>query len=503
MSILVHICIKYIFMTLCSSYFFVKLLHLPTDKKAVAALITAAVGIGTVTGIARQFATFACIFLMVAMAVVVHQWLFKNALYTTITTTTIAFGCSYVAFLVATVVSTPVTFLLPYALFGKDMIGTEWNDYLCDAAVGVLQPLLAFLLFRIRRLKNGMPFLQRQQVGELGALISMIILLFSALMLTENNSSDQLIALALFVVTIGGVFLYSWWRRHITSGYQEKLREQEQDALRKTIAEQQQELDRLLQNNDAMAQVLHKDNKLIPAMELAVRELLACSTISDEERENAERLLQRLENMSSERSGMVKQYEADSKTLPQTGVAAIDSLTTYFLARSREEQVEFDAAFSASVPFLAEHILAEEPLATITADLLENALIAVRGQHQRHILLQIGIEEQHYVLSVLDSGIPFQPVTLLNAGKQKATTHADTGGSGIGLMSLFEIAASCRASIEIDEQVALGGFTKKVSVRFDNEGAYRLRTDRPEVITTCAARADLQLFPVLKKPAEA
>ncbi len=500
---MIHTCIIYFFKTLCSSYLFVKLLHLPTNKKTVAALITAAVGIGTVTGIARQYATFASIYLMVALTVAVHQWLFKKPLYTTLTTTTIAFGGSYVSFLVATVISTPVTFLIPYAFFGKEMIGTEWNDFLCEVVVGVLQPLLVFLLFRIRRLKNGMPFLQRQQFGELGALISMVIILFFALVLTENNPSDQLVALMLFVVTICGIFLYSWWRRHITRGYQEQLREREQETLRQTVAEQQQELDRLLQNNDAMAQVLHKDNKLIPAMELAVRELLAGSTISDEERENAERLLKRLQNMSSERSGMVKQYEADSKTLPSTGVAAIDSLTTYFLARARDEQVDFDAAFSANVPFLAEHILAEEPLSTITADLLENALIAVRGQEQRRILLQIGIEEEHYVLSVLDSGIPFQAVTLLNAGKQKATTHADTGGSGIGLMSLFEIAASCRASIDIDEQVALGGFTKKVSVRFDNEGAYRLRTDRPEVIAACAAREDLQIFPVLKKPTEA
>ena len=156
---MIHTCIIYFFKTLCSSYLFVKLLHLPTNKKTVAALITAAVGIGTVTGIARQYATFASIYLMVALTVAVHQWLFKKPLYTTLTTTTIAFGGSYVSFLVATVISTPVTFLIPYAFFGKEMIGTEWNDFLCEVVVGVLQPLLVFLLFRIRRLKNGMPFL--------------------------------------------------------------------------------------------------------------------------------------------------------------------------------------------------------------------------------------------------------------------------------------------------------------------------------------------------------
>lgn len=189
---MIHTCIIYFFKTLCSSYLFVKLLHLPTNKKTVAALITAAVGIGTVTGIARQYATFASIYLMVALTVAVHQWLFKKPLYTTLTTTTIAFGGSYVSFLVATVISTPVTFLIPYAFFGKEMIGTEWNDFLCEVVVGVLQPLLVFLLFRIRRLKNGMPFLQRQQFGELGALISMVIILFFALVLTENNPATSL-----------------------------------------------------------------------------------------------------------------------------------------------------------------------------------------------------------------------------------------------------------------------------------------------------------------------
>ena len=72
MSLLIHTCIIYFFKTLCSSYLFVKLLHLPTNKKTVAALITAAVGIGTVTGIARQYATFASIYLMVALTVAVE-----------------------------------------------------------------------------------------------------------------------------------------------------------------------------------------------------------------------------------------------------------------------------------------------------------------------------------------------------------------------------------------------------------------------------------------------
>lgn len=489
-------CVKYFFMALCCSYFFVKLLHLSPSKKAVAATVAGALPIALAISTIRLYADFFSILVMVLLTSLLHQLVYQRPAYTTILTTVVAFGFDYMVFALATL----AMLLACYGLQQLMPDGVLFES-LCFTIVGAAQLFIAFLLFRLRRLKNGMPFLQKQTSGGVGGLISMGILLMASIPLSAQVD-DLYLGLALLGLLLFGFALYGWWRKRLTRGYRDRLRQQEQEALQQTAARQQEEIGRLTAENESMAKIIHKDNKLIPAMELAVRQLLSSFALDDAQRDSAAGLLHRLESMSAERQGVVKQYETAGKRLLETGVAAIDTLTAYFLQKAAADGTAFDVSITASVAYMTEAILSEEQLSTIAADLLENALIAVRGQERRQILLQIGMEKGYYCLAVYDSGIPFEARTLVRAGKEKATTHADTGGSGIGLMTLFELCAACQASFEIDEQIVYSGFTKKVAVCFDGAGAYRLRTSRPDIIQSCSGRPDIQIIPVIVKPAD-
>jgi hypothetical protein len=85
----------------------------------------------------------------------------------------------------------------------------------------------------------------------------------------------------------------------------------------------------------------------------------------------------------------------------------------------------------------------------------------------------MGIADGCFELSIQDSGIPFEAETLANLGLKKTTTHIDTGGSGIGYLTVFEILSESGASLSITE-CATGNyaFTKSIKVRFDGKSKY-------------------------------
>ena len=53
-------------------------------------------------------------------------------------------------------------------------------------------------------------------------------------------------------------------------------------------------------------------------------------------------------------------------------------------------------------------------------------------------------------------------------GKKRVTTHKGEGGSGIGLMTMFEILNKYKASYRLDESPDKDGFTKCVKIILDN-----------------------------------
>lgn len=77
------------------------------------------------------------------------------------------------------------------------------------------------------------------------------------------------------------------------------------------------------------------------------------------------------------------------------------------------------------------------------------------------------------MIDIFDSGVAFEQETLINFGREKTTTHANAGGSGIGLMTVFEILNFYSASFIIEEfSDSDNTFSKKISVKFDNLNQY-------------------------------
>ena len=94
---------------------------------------------------------------------------------------------------------------------------------------------------------------------------------------------------------------------------------------------------------------------------------------------------------------------------------------------------------------------------------------------------------------------------MLDLGLTRHTTHADNGGSGIGLVTTYESLQKYGASFMIEEYEPDSGlFTKKISVTFNNLRQYILLTCRDtDEIAFLKQRADLLVISKTAHPISA
>lgn len=484
------IIIKYAILISCSFYAFLKLLHLRICVRNCFQYIAFLSVILLVVYYLRMYIISVSIIFWVMSLVFFNAKFLKVHLKKALTTTIISIGFSYLAFFIAAI---PSTFIV-YIILGKP--GSMYtNNIISLVLICLIQFALVIMIFRIKRLKNGMPFLIEHGSSELGVYISFTLIL-AATFLGMNKDTELLYIIPLYFAVISGLIVLFWWRKSLSNTYIEKIKAQEIQALQDAIILKGSEIEKLKQHNEELSKIIHKDNKLIPALEYAVRQyLLTAESETDQSALLAKgtMLLTHIENVSKERSGIIKSYESNNQSLVQTGVASVDSLLMYMLQRSREHQIDFNLSLSGSVKYLVENIISEQELNTLLADLIENAIIATKKCMQKNILVHIGIIDNCYSVEIFDNGIPFQTETLSDIGLKPTTTHAGEGGSGIGLMTTFDILKRYGASFSIDTIAANALYTKKVSVCFDRLGQYRIKSDCLEN-TDCSPEHENSVF---------
>ena len=111
-------------------------------------------------------------------------------------------------------------------------------------------------------------------------------------------------------------------------------------------------------------------------------------------------------------------------------------------------------------------------IARLIGDLLRNAIHAVNGLKNKMILLLIvKDEDEHVLIRIYDSGIPFPPYILERFGERGNTTW----GTGNGLADMMDTLKRVHASIEVNTEMAPGDvFTKEICICFDREDRVKI-----------------------------
>lgn len=480
--------IKYFFMALTSFYIFAKLLLIRTSKKDLIIRTGMAILLAIISYYVRLYYAPLNIFLFVSLLTGSVLLLYRKPIDLTVVTSVLASGLSYFAFVLASVTA------MPFGLIGLLINnGQKLSDLMTFLLVGIIQFLLSMIPFRFSRLKKGMPFLKQYGTSDAGVFIS-ISLLSVTPFFNIHTENDVYAALLIFFIGFCGIALLFWWKKQLTKQYKEKLMAEETARLQQKISELETRIEDLVRHNEDLAQVIHKDNKLLPAMEVAVKDMLLFVASSIDDYEKASELLEQITTLSNIRNNVLQRYESSHKVLPKTGILSTDGVIQYLQDRAESLGISFEAAVTGSIKFMAEQIISVADLNTLTADLLENALIAVTEQTAKSILLRLGILDSNYQIDVFDSGCALPEEVLCNLGHKQTTTHANSGGSGIGLMNIWSLMKKYNASFELDETITYSVFTKRVSVCFDGKQEYRIKTNCQERKNICAQRQDIRFL---------
>ena len=284
----------------------------------------------------------------------------------------------------------------------------------------------------------------------------------------------------------------------ITRNYRRKLQQFEMQKLKNELVQKEQEIARLLENNKALAQIIHRDNKLIPAMELAVNTFLQNqNTLSPHQlKEQGLALAAHLQTMSQERKFNLTEYQTNGQPLASTGICAVDAVLQLMYQRALQEQIGYTLRITENIKTTAMQSLSEEDFSHLLADLIENAFIAMSDVTDKKILINLGRMGNHLSVEISDNGQPFSPEIFQDFGLKAHTTHAGNGGSGIGLMDIWKLKKKYRASLVITKYVpGTYSYTKQISLIFDAKKHYIIQTYRRRELGQIRFRDDLYIFP--------
>ena len=413
---------------------------------------------------------------------------FKSTLpKTTLIGSIIAFSTSYGIFLMSGLIL--LTFFAPFYHFP---INVPYFIFLF--LIGITETIFIWILFHTKRFHNGLPFLYNSKFSNLGTLLCLCV--FIAITYIQTHDSPQLwpYTLSTFLLVISLAALIFWWQAQLTKSYLHKLQLLELESLRKELEETTKEMEHLKKQNEELGRLIHKDNKLIPALETAVTDFLSADGDEKNKALGASLILQ-LKELSGNRREILDEVSAARSRHFATGIPALDTLLDYFDRRAEARKMEFTVNIAPNLATYVPSKISSEDITHLLADLLENAIIAVAPCASRKIRLQIYTYRKWFVIELSDTGIPFQENSLLQFGIQQLTTHESSGGSGIGLMDIWKLKEKYHASIHITEYRDTAPFSKRITFLLDHRNQYLIRTWRFEELRTKSRRADLCILP--------
>lgn len=348
-------------------------------------------------------------------------------------------------------------------------------------------PSIAILLFTFiftrKRYKNGLNFLKNKVDSKYLKIFAIfwtgiVFIIFGFLQKMRHWITGMSFIIGSTLVMISLLF---WIKSQITKTYKSRMRDRTIEMQKAEIDEQARIMEELKAENLNFAKAIHKYNKKISALELAMENALKIEMNTEFSNE----LSVILKETTEASKNFAKEVETTVKKLPLTNNVGIDNMFKYMQEEARKKEINFDFKLNASINPLIETIISKDKFETIIGDHLKDAIIAVVSSEKSYksILVTFGLVDGNYEFSVYDTGIEFEIDTLLKLGKEQITTHKDEGGSGIGFITTFETLRECKASLIIEEyNPEATNYTKAVIIRFDGKKQYKICSYRANEI---------------------
>ncbi len=473
--------IKYFVIILCAIYSFIKIInakHLSIKFCSIFIFYSSVMSL-IYNNIPNQLRILHMLFVILTIGIL-FMIFFQLPYHTVFTISVISYSLSICTYLISIFVYSFI-----YVLF------SNINLIIQQIIISLLQSLINIIIFRIKRFKSGMPFLIYEKNATIGIHIASIILLCTIMVKSSDKSLIYIIPLLFILISF--ILLNIWWRERIRTTYLKRMAQKEIDFLNNEITT-------LKTDNETLSALIHRDNKLIPALIMTLQDYM---NSQENDISTGNNLLEQLQNLAKDRKNVIHSTISMNYPLNTTNIISIDALMNYMFQKARQNNItlSLDIDFpneNCSISKLIENVIPETELCTLLADMLDNAIIATACNSGGEIMVRFSCDVNAvYYVEVFDTGIPFEANVLVNFGRKRITTHKDFG-TGIGLNTIYHIIGLHNATVIIDETVNINNtkYQKKMSVVFDNRHLYILKTNsRNDELNYLARRADLMINP--------
>lgn len=298
---------------------------------------------------------------------------------------------------------------------------------------GCLIEIIALsFLFKMKRFKNGIPFLKNEEkvnnIGIIGVIFIGIVLIIYSIIPNTTHTGYIFIGLS-----IEAICLFIWIKKKITKYYKQKLKEQTVADLQNEIKEKDNKINEILEENKAIATINHKYSSRIKALEEFSSKIVSKPELVEKMKtefgEDYTAFAEQIKKMSQEYSSEMKTKVTKENTIPKTGIFGIDTLLEHMSTEATKNNISLDVKINASINYMVENIISESALETLLGDHIKDAIIAINCSNNtnRRILVVISIVDKCYEINFYDTGIEFEIDTLIKLGKEQITTHKETG----------------------------------------------------------------------------
>ena len=348
--------------------------------------------------------------------------------------------------------------------------------------IGLFLILLIYLVIgykfiNIKRFKKGIIFLQKNINNEYIDILILnvsIIILFSITMLSNYNIiSSNTFGFSLIIFSI---IMFITIQKSLQLYYKQKLQERETEEIKEELKNKDKEIIELEKENLKLNKKNHSIAHKQKLLEYEIEQIML-----DNETIEKSDIKAKIEELSKE-----MREEIVCTKLTKTNVDKIDNMLAYMQSECVKHKIDFQLQVNGNIHHMVNKHIEEEDLEILLADLIKNAIIAINHSENvnKSILVRLGLIDGFYSLYVYDSGIEFEIETLMNLGIKPSTTHANEGGTGMGLMNTFDTLNKYKASLVIDEygKPVKDNFTKVIKIIFDSKHEYKITSYREKEI---------------------
>lgn len=360
--------------------------------------------------------------------------------------------------------------------------------------MSILSCLLTLLsihgFLRIRRFKSGMPFLRNKHNAYIGIIISLCSVTLIIYVFYRSNQFAILAFIFQLIVCLSLIPFIAWWRTHIRRSYYTYLKNVESQEL-------QLKLQTLTADNDRLSQLVHKDNKLLTAMTHSVYTLLEqVPTLSPKQLESQCSLLyEDLLCLSQHRRATLQELSGSVTGQFYTGHMMLDSVLNMMFQQAQDKHISLSVDIDPDFWTSISSYLDEEELAHVIADLVKNAVIATQNASVKYINLCLLISANSKPsIQIADSGLPFPSIVLNALGVSRCSQHLHEGGSGVGLMDIWTLKSTTKATLLIEEYPSDAKYTKCIHFIFDQKNRYLIVSPRYKSLSTQISRRDVMIM---------